>query len=447
MVSWSKTISSILIVFFLTSQVFVLSSQADPVWNIQTIDTASVGAGALALDSNGNPHLLYIHYTNNDAYHGSVYPGPFEFIYSSWIGGRWNSEVIPNLTSVYNFVLDSNNNPQILYSSNKGITIDSPLGSNWTTQPTPIQSGARKAFLALDLNGNPSVVYADNSSPLNPTLLEYANWNGENWTIQTVDSGKIGGIGVDNLYLAFDKNNYPIIMYGNETDYSAPGASLLWDFSIKFAFWNGTDWNLQTVVSNVTAMYNMVLDSKGYPHFCFRHDYPYLYSGNDTLFYASKDGSGWNFQSVISNESLGDSYLAFDSIDVPHITYFNDSGLIYTVWNGTDWAPQVVSPTNQTVQGSPIPNGGGQIIIDSHENADIAFGAFPSGYPESFVYFSMFATATEPSFMPTPTPSVTSNTLAVSKSILIILFVTGSVAIGVLVLLYRRHRKTKNLEH
>jgi hypothetical protein len=61
-----KTFASLVIILFLASTVLVSTTSAidAPVWNIQTIDSTSSGAGDIALDSNSNPHMLYFHFEN-----------------------------------------------------------------------------------------------------------------------------------------------------------------------------------------------------------------------------------------------------------------------------------------------------------------------------------------------------------------------------------------------
>jgi hypothetical protein len=435
-------LSLLLVAFFSAVPV-----HAAPTWSIQTIDSTSAGGGLIAIDSNNNPHILYAHYESGNAYSGSVHPGPSELMYASWNGSTWNTQPIPpEIEYVFNFVLDSNNNPHILYNAGfDRLMIASWTGSNWTLQTVTKEGSTSRCFLALDSAGNPHVAYTtDLGNPLNPIMLKYASWTGANWSIQNVDSYSSVGQ-YSSMYLALDSNNNPHIMYGNETHYPAPapngGINIL--YSVKFATWNGSTWNIQTAFSDLSYYGNMVLDSKGYPHFVYRQDYPISHSGNSTLFYASWNGSAWNSQTVVSNANLGPgtSFLALDSYDYPHIDYCNASGidsdsgsLVYAGWTGSVWDMQIVGPNSLATQAGPI-------AMDSHGNAHIAYTGLPASFPISLIVYSMYATATEPIYTPTPSPTqVPSSTFSAFTSLIIL-----SVFIIVIVatLVYAWKKKTK----
>jgi hypothetical protein len=392
-------LSLLLVAFFSAVPV-----HAAPTWSIQTIDSTSAGGGLIAIDSNNNPHILYAHYETGNAYSGSVHPGPSELMYASWNGSTWNTQPIPpEIEGAFNLVLDSNNNPHLSYAGIDGLMYAWWTGSNWTIQ-TVTKEGAIDGFLALDSAGNPHVAYTtDYYSSLNPVVLKYASWTGANWSIQTVDSS----VGLSNpVYLALDSNNNPHIMYGNKTDYFPPegGVNSLW--AVKFATWNGSIWNIQTAFSDLSSYGNMVLGSKGYPHFVYRQDYPISFSRNSTLNYASWNGSAWNIQTVVSNADVGNIvFLALDSYDYPHIDYCNASGmdsysgsLVYAGWTGSVWDMQIVGPNSLATQAGPI-------AMDSHGNAHIAYTGLPASFPISLIVYSMYATAAEPIYTPTPPPT------------------------------------------
>jgi hypothetical protein len=429
-------LSTLLVAFFSAAPV-----HAAPTWSIQTIDSTSAGGGLIAIDSNNNPHILYAHYETGNAYSGSVHPGPSELMYASWTGSSWNTQTIPpEIEGAFNLVLDSNNNPHLSYAGIDGLMYAWWTGSNWTIQ-TVTKDGSRGGFLALDSSGNPHVAYTtDYYSSLNPVVLKYASWTGANWSIQTVDSS----VGLSNpVYLALDSNNNPHIMYGNKTDYFPPegGVNSLW--AVKFATWNGSAWGIQTAFSDLSYYGNMVLDSKGYPHFVYRQDYPISHSGNSTLFYASWNGSAWNTQTVISNANLGPgtSFLALDSYDYPHIDYCNASGidsdsgsLVYAGWTGSVWDIQIVGPNSLATQAGPI-------AMDSHGNAHIAYTGLPASFPISLIVYSMYATAAEPVFTPTPPPTQVPSPSFSAFPLLLVLTV---VVIGTVVtLVYVWKKKTQ----
>lgn len=377
---------------------------AAPTWNIQTIATNSGGPGETAIDSNNNLHIFYGYYEDSSR------NSPFHRVYAIWNGSNWNNQPLPPVKGAFNLVLDSNNNPHLADLSIDGLMYVWWTGSNWTIQTVTKEIRGVTGFLALDSTGNPAIAYrADFGLHNNPDgtvgtwqVLKYASWNGSNWDTQTIDSPSyLGGV-----YLAFDTNNNPIIMYGNRTDYRLPppnggGAT---QYSVKFATWNGSAWNIKTTFNDLDAFGKMALDSKGYPHFLYRKDYPINHGGNSTLSYASWNGSTWNTQIVVSNANLGlgTNFLALDSYDYPHIDYYNGS-LVYVGWTGSVWDFQIVGPNSLAIEAGPI-------AMDSDGNAHIIY----TGDPDLTRYFNekvlvMYATAAQPIYTPTPSSTQTSS--------------------------------------
>ncbi len=393
---------SALTTVFLTAPTFA----ADPIWNIQILDTSSSGLVEFALDPQGNPHILYGHYP--DVSNRSQ----IDLLYASWNGSAWNTQIIPKNENFEHFVLDAQNNIHALYATLAGLMYYSNGVSQLVTNET--YSGV----LALDSSGTPHVAYTtDYFSSANPKTLKYASWTGTNWTAQNVDTSiNIGG----TLYLALDKNNNPTIMYGNETDYFPPEGGVIPTKSVRFATHNGATWNLQTVVSNISDYNNMVLDSKGYPHFIYRQDYPLDYSFNSTLFYVSWNGSDWNQQPVVSQSNLGDGrgYLALDAFDYPRVDFFNKTtgtdygSLMYAAWTGNAWDMQIVGPNSYAFAAGPI-------AVDSKGNVAIAYAGspsytFPIGYNP--VFYLVYAAAPEPLITPSPSPTQVSSATPTSPA-------------------------------
>jgi hypothetical protein len=394
-------LSVMLLVFILTG--FMLPINATEVWSITRIDQTSGGAGGIVLDSNNHPHILYGHYENDNP------SSSFYTIYASWNGHEWSNQTVPRIGNIFNFVLDKKNNPIFLSESPSGLLLLSWTGSNWTQQIVTNED-VIKGFLALDSNDNPHVVFTDDipisEYPEGVTsdivAIKYTSWNGSSWNTQTVDS-PISDF--DGIYLAIDSNNNPYILYGNETTYLVPNGGYKSTVDVKFSTWNGTTWNHQTAISSVGSYGNMVLDSKGYPHFIYRQDYPVSSSHNSTLSHAFWNGSSWNSQTVFSNGILSGSVLGFygtaslalDSHDYPHVTYYNESAqeskstsLFYARWTGTTWDCQSVGPNSMAVDS-------GTIVVDSTETVRILYSGHPSGFrPFASEVYCMYAESLQP---------------------------------------------------
>jgi outer membrane protein assembly factor BamB len=357
--------------FFVFSSSSLISNSAVPIaplsngqstWSTQTVSTDDAFGGIyMALDSNNNPHIVYT------GANGLMY-------YASWDGSSWEIQSVIQGGTPNSLVLDSNNNPHILYKGANGVTYYASWdGSNWNFLTVPTGYGYS---LALDLEGNPHLAY-ENVLPVSEyppgvtndiSMLNYASWNGSNWSIQTVDK-PISYTG--SIYLALDSNNSPRIMYSYDLGSSFTSA-------VKFAMWNGSSWNIQTAFSNVGSIGNMVLDSNGYPHFVgynFKINYvesngvQYFASANSTMTYYSWNGSAWNTQIVLLGAGLSSDYnavtLALDSHNYPHIEFFNSS-LMYTSWTGASWNIQTVAPNN-------FAYGEGPLALDSNGNPIICY--------------------------------------------------------------------------
>ncbi len=158
--------------------------------------------------------------------------------------------------------------------------------------------------VALDASGYPHISYYD-AWPNDD--LKYAAWNGTSWDIQTVDSA--GNVGYFTS-LALDASGYAHISYLDSTS-----------FDLKYAAWEGSSWGIQTVDSAgpVGAHTSLALEASGYAHISYSDD------TNNDLKYAAWNGTSWDIQTVDSAGLVGaDTSLALDaSRGYAHISYFD----------------------------------------------------------------------------------------------------------------------------
>ncbi len=357
--------SSLLVLSMLIAASFLVPTHAAPAWTIQTISNSALGLSSIVVDSNNNPHIAYTEWVAGNRSDYNSRNGRDYVIYASWNGSIWIYQTVAQDAAFLDFVLDSNDNAHILYktqSTSEGLVYASWTGYDWSRQT--VDEEGLESSLALDSAGNPHIAYFTNGNTTSAFFLKYTIWTGSSWSTQIVDAG-----GMTYLpSLKLDAQNHPHIMY--ETLTVTPTNS---SEELKYAaFNNASGWTIQTVGQNIDFR-NMVLDSNGYPHFSCATE--------EGLTYASWNGSGWSMQPVNVNAVSGESYLALDKQNYPHIDFSNIPGSeMYARWTGKTW-------DIQTVNGSLSP---GPIAIDSNGNPHICSsgGLGPSNL--------LYATTTEP---------------------------------------------------
>jgi hypothetical protein len=380
--SFSVVFASLLIASFCV--VFQAhQAQAAPMSGVQVQIVDSLGNGgndcSLALDADGNPHISY----NDGNYSGLKY--------ASWNGSKWNIQVVDlgGVTGgdgLYSSLsIDSSGSPHISYCAFDE-TYHGYLkyawwnGLSWNTQTVdPVGSGWFTS-LALDSQGNPHISYYGYYS------LQYASWDGSKWKIEIVDPGRFAyddsliSIGWYSS-LTLDSNDNPHISYYHKTN-----------GDLKYANWNGSGWNVQTVDSegDVGLDTSLALDSNGNPHISYR--------GDTGLKYAVWNGSGWSIQII---DTIGNpraavgkySSLVLDSKDNPHISYIDNyriNLLKYAFLNGSSWEIHVLS--------EPVHGGySTSMALDANEKVHIAHGDYTS-HVLNYVFI-------DPAALPPPVPA------------------------------------------
>jgi len=396
-------------------------------WVIQDVQTiGALGYPSLALDSNDNPHIAYLRYFKNDYYN------PVNVTCASWNGSAWETQTLESGESP-SLVLDSNNNPCICYiystptSSYVKYTIWT--GSYWNNQT--VDSSFTSSFglsinsLKLASNNNPHVSYIGESE-LNNTLM-YGEWTGSNWNTMILDSNESSNF--HSASISLDSSSYPHIIYGESinTGERDESGGLIYLNNVKYAEWNGQSWNIQTVFLNVTSFGNVALDSNGYPHF--------TYSVESSVEYASWNGSNWHSEFVDSNNPIFDdrglTFLALDSRDKPHISYWRapeigsggSGSLMYAYQTGSAWKTEIVD-NNGTDYGA------GPIALDSSGNPHISY---PSFHPSDPMHYRNVKYATRQESPTTQEPFPTLLIIAVTVTIVAV------VGLGLLVY-FKKHK-------
>jgi len=223
--------------------------------------------------------------------------------------------------------------------------------------------------IAIDsLTNNPHIAYATSFPDYE---LKYAYFNGSAWNVQTVDSyGVVVGEGAS---IALDSLGSPHIAYFNATGLSG---------HLKYAYKDASGWHIETVDTQGQNRYfaSIALDSWDNPHISYLDEVGGPY--NDTLKYAYKDASGWHLQTIGTSRGRFNS-LALDSSDKPHISYRYYPkmymALEYAYFDGASWNFDTVE--NLTGVGWT------SIALDSSDEPHIAYHDFWTNKDLKYAYY------------------------------------------------------------
>jgi hypothetical protein len=302
---------TILAIFTLLLSVYC----ASPVWAQVSWDIQTVSEDASALDSycgidvdsNGSPHITYT--------------GTPKLGYASWNRAKWNTQKI-NWGSVYNLVLDADDNPHITFGK---LNYGTWNGTQWNFQ-TITTNYTLYASLTLDSTGQPHVAYISGKT------IYYGYLNGSKWAIQAVTTDNNLPAFSKFLSLKLDSNDTPYIMYFIQYFSESP---------LKLAILKNSSWSIEPILEsgNLVSFGNMVLDSNDFPHFIASAR---RYYGDQTSFlrdflYIRWNGTDWDAQTVARNVTVIDTgFLTLGPYDYPHIIFAGD-GLTYAHWTGVEW--------------------------------------------------------------------------------------------------------------
>ncbi len=219
--------------------------------------------------------------------------------------------------------------------------------NNWHIETVESGKVGYYSSLKFDSNDKPHIAYSEDSV----YNLKYAYFNGAKWVTETVDSYGSAG---EEPSLDLDSNNHPHISYRYATDNGC---------NLKYAYYDGNTWNIQTIDNSQRVGFDssIAIDSKNHVHISYFDD------TNDNLTYAYYDGNSWNIEVVDSDKCGEFSSIDVDSFDRPHITYYGDGVrwiLKYAYYAEGNWHIETISEINRY---------GNSLVIDGNDRAHISF--------------------------------------------------------------------------
>jgi len=290
-----------LISYETTNEDLLYSTKTSGDWMTETVDQeGNVGDGHdIALDKNGNPHISYRDITN-----GSVK-------YAKKENGDWQTETVDtppvgDRIEATSIEIDADGNPHIAYSISLAgeFKYASWNGSDWDIESPGIDG--QFVNLALDSSGNPHIAAISESAQPH---LKYVKMTGSVWEEEIVDEATVVRY---DPFIQLDDNDNPHIAYRNAPTRETTN-------SVKYASWNGTDWDLDVVkekevsISEGSQMGFSMIDSMPYIVFA---------QPGEGLLLATMSGGSWTFEDV---GPASVCTIAVDNMDKSHIAY-TDAG-------------------------------------------------------------------------------------------------------------------------
>ena len=311
-------------------------------WNIESVSPAPVDpAFSFALDKDGQPHISWFFYSDNDF--------KMKVEYSSRTDSLWSTRTVDEIGFARDnsIAIDGINQPRIAYCDEdiKSLKYAVWTGIAWSTETVDAETNTYRvplgleSSIAVDKNNHSHITYVDE----NTGNLRYAKWTGISWSTQIIDSG--GKMGYDDLKID-DRDRLQLVYYDHAKK------------RLKYAEWTGVAWSTETVNSEpVCGGVSIIIAHNRIPHIFYPtcvNDRTLAYAnwgGNwrsYTLRHVKRVANSWKTETLdIGNPVAMNNSVALDKNDYPHIAYINseNSTINYVKWTGKSWQTHIVSRT------------------------------------------------------------------------------------------------------
>ncbi len=364
-----------------------------PLSNASAYDTHNP---KIALDSAGNPHVVWYGYTDAS--------GTAAVWYSELSGSGWSAPLVLSTNSEYyqrrpQIAIDPDDICHIVWSGQNSsgtqynIWYVSGSGADWSSplaiSPSPCAEDQDDPQLALDPDGNPHVTwdgydngtYAD--SDLDNPRIWYANNLGSGWsTPQRLSS-------VPSYYeeyvpqIAVDSNGNPHVVWEGYT--SSDLNHIMYSANL------GEGWTEPVRLSTQSEEYQygaqLALDTEGNSHVVWS-GYDPVVDDRSILYSESSGASTWSAPQVISASPCSSSQnypqIELDKNGNPKVAWngYDDLDDYNYVWYserlGTSWS----TPRDLSVSPCSYGQYHAQIALDTDDNPHVAW----NGYDSEYVY-------------------------------------------------------------
>ena len=307
-----------------------LAASVSDGWSATTI-----GSGikpALALDANGSPAIAFLLEAVSEG-----------FVTFAAASDGWTLDKLVEgyFYGPIDLAFDPQNRPNVVYHDHQDSQFREELGdltyalrdsSGW--QIAAAEDDGHDGWdstIAIAADGIVRAAGIDPSQFGGSDGVEYYELQDGGWSVTAIGSGPTAY--EFNVSLAVSPDGLPALTY-----YHDRAGDLI------FASFDGSQWNLETVLSegDVGKFSSLQFDAEGRPHISFFEE---LGGSSGRVLYAVRDGETWTVEEVgtLDDVRLGmtgtrrNSSLALDAQGVPHVV-FSDQGVIrYATRTDAGW--------------------------------------------------------------------------------------------------------------
>jgi len=339
------------------------------IWTSEKVNRGS--STSIAVDADQNLHLTYL--TREAKVFYALKPRGA----SKWFSILVVDSTHANVNVYPQVAVDKKDTPHICVSF--GVLMYVTLANRqWVKQQIDPGSGviSYHCSIAVSPDGQPHVGWYHEYLPGGAQYSHFRHADLENgvWVVRSVD----GGIAGKWSSMAVDAKGLPHATY----------TQLAHGGDLKYAEWDGSNWNLTTVDSSENAKSSrgfdnsLALSADGRAHIS--------YFDGRTLKYAHKGEHGkWIIEKVDVVSSGFDYYggsttVLLDSNGNPHIVYGDFGAIKHAFWDGKKWQIEtVVSGAVQQYNNVDAAIGRGDILYISYPDPEDGFVKVVTGKPGS----------------------------------------------------------------